>query len=326
MIRQLLVKKVTHLASIVLSISVISFMLVSVSPIDPVRAYIGADMLAISRAQKEKIEERWGINEPMHVRYVKWFTELLHGNLGHSFIFNQKVTKVISTRFATSLWLMAAAWVISGMLGFVMGIVSGVMHGTFVDKLIRFYAYMLASTPTFWMGMLLLICFSMWLGWTPICCATPPGILLENVTFGQRIYHLILPAATLSIIGIANITLHTRQKLIDVLQSDFILFAISQGETIWGATRHHGIRNIILPAITIQFASFSELFGGSLLAETVFAYPGLGQATVLAGLKSDVPLLLGIVLFSVFFVFTGNTIADLIYTLVDPRIKAGAPK
>jgi peptide/nickel transport system permease protein len=183
--------------------------------------------------------------------------------------------------------------------------------------------YTLASTPTFWLALLLLIVFAVWLRAAPVCCASPLGVPLEEATFGQRIQHLILPAAALSIIGIANIALHTRQKLIDVLHTDYALFARAQGETNSGLIRQHGLRNIALPAITLQFASLSELFGGSVLAEQVFAYPGLGEATVQAGLRGDVPLLLGIVLFSAVFVFVGNTVADVAYHLIDPRIRIG---
>ncbi|HYE74848.1 MAG TPA: ABC transporter permease, partial [Blastocatellia bacterium] len=117
------------------------------------------------------------------------------------------------------------------------------------------------------------------------------------------------------------IALHTRQKLIEVLNSDYVLFARAQGKSLVGIIRHHGLRNVILPAITLQFASLSELFGGSVLAEQVFAYPGLGEATVEAALRSDVPLLIGIVFFSAIFVYTGNTIADLTYQIIDPRIR-----
>jgi peptide/nickel transport system permease protein len=145
--------------------------------------------------------------------------------------------------------------------------------------------------------------------------------LAQDVTLWQRLHHILLPALTLSIIGVANIALHTRQKLIEVLNSDYVLFARAQGETLVGVIQHHGLRNVILPAITLQFASLSELFGGSVLAEQVFAYPGLGEATVEAALRSDVPLLIGIVFFSAIFVYTGNTIADLTYQIVDPRIR-----
>jgi peptide/nickel transport system permease protein len=188
------------------------------------------------------------------------------------------------------------------------------------DRIVRLYAYVMASTPSFWMGMVLLSIFSVSLGITPICGAYPPGLTSADATMWQRLHHLLLPAATLSIIGIAQIALHTREKMIDAMNSDYALFAIAQGETRMGVAVHHALRNIAMPAITLQFASLGELFGGSVLAEQVFSYPGLGKATVEAGIRGDVPLLLGITLFSVVFVFAGNTVADLLYARLDPRI------
>jgi peptide/nickel transport system permease protein len=132
---------------------------------------------------------------------------------------------------------------------------------------------------------------------------------------------MILPMITLSIVGIASITLHTRQKTIDVMNSNYILYAKSKGEKGSKLFIRHGLRNIILPAITLQFASMSELFGGSVLVEEVFSYPGLGQATVLAGLRGDIPLLLALVIISSIFVFIGNLIADITYLFIDPRMK-----
>jgi peptide/nickel transport system permease protein len=164
--------------------------------------------------------------------------------------------------------------------------------------------------------------FSVYLGWFPIGLSVPIGQLSDTVTFWQWLYRLILPAITLSIVGIASLTMFTRDKLISVKKSDYFLFAQARGESFWGIIKNHGIRNILLPAITIQFMSFNELFGGTILVEQVFAYPGIGQATVAAGLRSDVPLLLGIVLISATFVFVGNFIADIIYEYVDPRIRS----
>ncbi|MCR3923417.1 MAG: ABC transporter permease, partial [Firmicutes bacterium] len=194
---------------------------------------------------------------------------------------------------------------------------------TRLDRWVQMYCLTLASTPTFWLGLLLLIVFSVSLGWFPIGLGVPAGVLAEDVTLANRLYHLILPALTLSILGVANVALHTRQKLLEVLRSDYVLLARARGEKETTILWRHGLRNIALPAITIQFASLSELFGGSVLAEQVFSYPGLGQATVQAGLRGDVPLLLAIVLFSAIFVFSGNLLADLIYRVVDPRIRLG---
>ena len=316
-------RKMARLTLLLAAVCTFSFILVNLSPIDPVDAYVGADMLSIGAEQRERIAERWGLHDPSLVRFWRWASEIARGNLGRSAIFNRPVVEVIADRFVASLWLMGAAWIVSGVLGFVLGVLAGARPNSLLDRAIRLYSYTLASTPTFWMGLLLLIVFAVWLRAAPVCCATPPGAAPEDVSFWQRVHHLLLPAATLSVIGIAGVALHTRQKLLEVAQSDYFLFARAQGEGTWGLIWHHGLRNVALPAITLQFASFSELFGGSVLAEQVFAYPGLGQATVQAGLRGDVPLLLGIVLFSTVFVFTGNTLADLAYRLIDPRIRQG---
>lgn len=119
----------------------------------------------------------------------------------------------------------------------------------------------------------------------------------------------------------SNIALHTRQKLIDVMNSEYVLFARARGEGKWTILCRHGLRNILLPAITLQFASFAELFGGSVLAENVFSYAGLGTAVSAAGLNGDVPLLLGVTIFSALFVCAGNMIANLLYGVVDPQIR-----
>ena len=319
-----LLNKCLRLLLLLFAVATFSFTLVALSPIDPVDAYIGAAMLGISPEQRQQIADRWGLDAPPLERYGRWLQNVAGGDLGRSMIFNQPVLTVIGERFLASLWLMTAAWLLSGVLGFGLGLLAGLRPGSWLDQAIRFYAYTLASTPTFWLALLLLIIFSVALGWTPVCCATPPGVPLAQATLLQRVHHLILPAAALSIIGVANIALHTRQKLLDVLNSDYTLFARAQGETTAGIIWQHGLRNIALPAITLQFASLSELFGGSVLAEQVFAYPGLGEATVQAGLRGDVPLLLGIVLFSALFVFVGNTLADLSYRVIDPRIRLGA--
>jgi peptide/nickel transport system permease protein len=169
-----------------------------------------------------------------------------------------------------------------------------------------------------------LLVFSVFLGWFPIGLSSPIGVPSDQVTFWQWLHHLILPALTLSFIQFASIALHTRQKMVDVMESDYVQFATARGETRWSIVRRHGLRNILLPGITLQFAAFSELFGGAVLTETVFSYPGLGSAASEAGMSGDIPLLLGVTLFSAAFVFTGNLIANLIYGIVDPRIREGS--
>jgi peptide/nickel transport system permease protein len=316
-----LLLKIVRMVTLLVAICFISFLLLKNSPIDPIQAYIGADMLNVGPEQREKIAEYWGLNQPIMVQFINWCTALLSGDMGTSMIYRQPVAEIIGIRFMHSIVLMLTAWILSGVIGFTLGVVSAMKKDTWIDRIIKWYCYTLASTPTFWMGLLVLIVFAVWLGWFPIGLGVPAGVLAEDVTIGDQIKHLILPAVTLSIVGVGNVALHTRQKLIDVMASDYVLFARARGERGVVLFWRHGLRNIAIPAITLQFTAFSELFGGAVLAEQIFSYPGLGQATVEAGLRGDVPLLLGLVLFSTMFVFVGNLIADLLYRLLDPRMR-----
>ena len=307
--------------SLLLAVTIIAFVLVSLSPIDPVRQYILGLGTAVSPEQRALIEEYWGVNQPPVQRYLNWLNALLHGDLGQSLLYRRPVADIIGERFVNSLALMLCAWVFSGVIGFVLGCLMGMYRDRWPDKILKKICYLLSSVPTFWLGLLLLLLFAVKLGWFPIGFSAPIGVLQSEVTIWQRLHHLVLPAFSLSLMSFANIALHTRQKLVDVLNSEYVLFARARGESKRSILRRHGLRNILLPAMTLQFASFAELFGGSVMAENVFSYPGLGSAVSAAGLNSDLPLLLGVTLFSALFVCVGNMIANLLYGIVDPQIR-----
>ncbi len=306
---------------LLLAVSAVAFVLVTASPVDPVQQYVLHMGTAVSPEQREEIEDYWGVDEPPAERYLHWLSRVLHGDLGESSLYRRPVADIIGERFLNSLALMAAAWTLSSLLGFGLGCLMGRYRGRWPDRLLKSLCYILSSVPAFWLGLVLLLVFSVWLGWFPIGFSGPIGALRGEVTLGQRLYHLALPALTLSALSFSNIALHTRQKLIEVLESDYVLFARARGEGEWAILRRHGLRGVLFPALSLAFASFSELFGGSVLAETVFSYPGLGSAVAEAGLGGDVPLLLGITLFSALFVCVGNLMANLLYGVVDPKIR-----
>lgn len=318
-----MLKKSIKLLTLLIGIMFFVFLLLSNSPIDPVQSYLGAEMMTIRPEQRENIAAYWGLHQSKLEQFLHWGKGVLQGDLGTSFIYRDNVSQIIADRFRASLILMMVAWIFSCVIGFVLGIIAGMKNGTLVDKIIKGYCFILASTPGFWLAILLLIIFSVWLGWFPVGLSTPAGMLAEDVTFLQRINHLFLPALSLSILGIAHIALHTRQKLVEVLERPFIRFARARGEKGLSLLWNHGLRHISLPALSLHFASFGELFGGAVLVEQVFSYPGLGQATIKAGLGGDIPLLLGIVLITSLFVFIGNLCADILYRIIDPRIRRG---
>ncbi|MEC5397549.1 ABC transporter permease [Uliginosibacterium sp. H1] len=317
--RAFALRRALRLAILLPLVALCAFLLVSASPIDPVGALVGAEVMHVGVEQQAAIAHKWGLDQPPAERFLRWFGNALQGDLGRSMIFDDEVIDVIGERLLASLALMALAWTLSGLIGFGLGILAGALEGSLWDRLIRGYAFVLASAPTFWIAILLLLFFAVQLGWAPFCCAAPPGVLPDEATLLQRLHHIALPALTLSLLGVAQVTLYTRDKVREVMASDYALLSFAQGESRLGVARRHALRNAALPALTLQFASLSELFGGSILAETVFTYPGLGAATVDAGTRGDAPLLLGIALFAALFVFAGNTLGDVLARWLDPR-------
>lgn len=317
-------RKFIRMLLLLITVSIVTFTLVSMSPIDPLQANVGQAALgAMSQEQKAKLEEYWGVNVPPVRRYLNWAGVFVRGDMGISLLYRQPVSQVIGVKLSNSLFLMVFAWLISGILGLVLGILAGVFRGTWADRIIKGYSLLISSTPVFWLALLLLLVFAVWLKVLPIGLSVPIGVESAGVTFLDRLRHAILPAVTLSITGVAGVTLHTREKMIDVMESDYMLFARARGESTWSMVKKHGLRNILLPAMTLQFASVSEIIGGSVLVEQVFSYPGLGQAAVTAGTGSDVPLLLGITIVTAAIVFFGNFIADILYGVIDPRMRKG---
>lgn len=303
-------------------VSLLAFLLIAKSPIDPLISYIGTNS-TLSAQAKQEIAEYWGLNAPLPQRFLTWFGNLLHGDMGMSITYKRPVLTVIRERFSYSFVLMMVSWVLSGVVGFLLGILCGIRQGGILDRVTKLFCLITKSAPTFWLGLMILVVFAVQLKWFPIGMAVPMGKLAQDVTLGDRIYHLVLPVLTLSVVNIGELVLYTRQQVVEILGSDFILYARTRGESQKQIIIRHLMRNVLLPAITVQFSSFSELFGGMALAENVFAYPGIGTATTAAALKGDAPLLLGIALISALFVFTGNLIANILYSVCDPRIREG---
>ena len=319
-----LARHIVRFALLMLAVGLVVFALVSMSPIDPVQANVGqAAYVNMSEAKRAQLASYWGGDVPFWERFANWAGAFMQGDMGTSLRFNAPVSEVIAHRAANSLALMGIAWLLSGALGFALGVAAGARRGGALDRVVRSYCFLLASTPTFWLGLLILMVFAVQLGWFPIGFSVPIGVSAADVTLADVVHHLVLPALTLSVTGVANIALHTREKGGEVLESDYVRFARARGESELSVIVHHGLRNVALPAVTLQCAFISEIFGGSVLVEQVFSYPGLGQAAVTAGLGGDVALLAGIALVSAALVFGGNLLANILYGVLDPRMRVG---
>lgn len=317
-------REAVRFALLMFAVSFATFTLVALSPIDPVQANVGQQaLLGMSEAKRAQLAAHWDVGVPLLERYGTWLVDALHGDWGTSLRFNAPVPAVVGERFASSAALMLIAWALSGILGVALGMAAGASKGSRVDRVIRWLCLALSSTPTFWVAIVALMVFSVWLGWFPLGFSMPIGADQATVSFAVRVHHLALPALVLVLTGAPGIALHTREKAIEVMESDYVRLARARGESTRFIALRHGLRNIVLPALTLQLSSVGELVGGTVLVEQVFSYPGLGQAAVTAGLGGDAPLLVGIALFCAVLVFAGNLLADVLARVVDPRVGRG---
>lgn len=316
----IIVRKILRCLLLLFGVSILSFVLLKKSPVDPVLASVNYDT-NLTAEQYARIANYYGLNKPVPTQYFLWIKHFIRGDLGVSIIHNQPVKKIIEQRAGASAALMGISWIFSGILGFILGTLAAFKRGKLSDRIIKWFSYLQVTVPTFWIGLIFILLFSVKFKIFPIGISRPIGMLTEDVSFYDKVHHIILPVFTLSVLGIANVTLHTREKMLDVLNSEYVLFAKARGETSFEIFKNHGIRNAIVPAITIHFSYFGELFGGSVLAEQVFSYPGLGSTLTEAGLKGDTPLLLAIVIIGSVFVFAGNTIADILNSILNPNLR-----
>lgn len=316
-----IIKEIFLFLLLILAVSFISFLLLDLSPIDPIASFARAKSVGLSPEDKQELIKVWGLEQPLIARYFSWLVNLVRGDLGISNIYGRKVIDIIGEGFSRSILLMAIAWIFQGIIGIWLGIVAGANQGKIKDKIIKAYAIVFASTPSFWVGILLIIVFSLKLKLFPSSMGSPVGVLSEDITLTDSLKHLVLPALTLVLVGVSNLILHTRSKVIDILNSDYVLYAKARGMKKGEILNKFAFKNLILPGLSLLFTSFSELFSGTVLVENVFNYPGIGGLTVEAGLRGDAPLLLGLVLFSTIFVYMGNRICDLLYLVIDPRLR-----
>lgn len=311
-----------HAVAVLAAVALAVFGLMRASPVDPVTAYLGPAMAQASPEQMARIAESWGLDRPAPERFARWAGQALRGDLGWSTTYAAPVGQVLGERLGASALLAGLAWALSGVLGFALGLVAAMARDRWPDRVIRLWCYVLAATPTFWLGMVMIALFAVGLGWAPVCCAGPIGVPPDQVSVADRLRHLALPLTALTLFGVAQIALHTRIKAIEILQSDPVTLARLQGAGPGDILWRHVARNAALPGVTVLFASLGEIIGGAILAEQVFAWPGLGRATIEAGMRGDVALLLAIAMLTAVVVVAANLAADRLAPALDPRQRA----
>lgn len=311
-----ILKRLVQSAVLIVLVTIIAFGLMHLAPGGPESVYaVGTNMGAEDLA---RIRESFGLDEPIHVQYVSWATGMLTGDWGRSFRDRQPVTEVIFARVPATLELTVTALTFAIVIGVSIGILAAVRQYSVPDYLASVGAMVALSLPTFWFGLMAIYLFSVELGWLPSGGRRTLG---GDSGFVDRLQHLVLPACVLGLVLVAGWSRYTRATMLEVINQDYIRVARAKGLGERTVLFIHGFRNALVPLITLAGIQLPILFGGALVTESVFTWPGMGRLFVDSLEYRDYPVMMGILFLTALLVIVFNLIADLISAVIDPRIR-----
>lgn len=313
--KEKIIKRLLNMIPMLFFITIISFILMHLAPGDPLQAYISPDM---NVEDIERIRESLGLNDPIIVQYFKWLFNTIQGNLGYSMVNSKPVLDLILERLGPTILLSGSALVISIMISIPVGLISGYKKNSIIDKILNVISYIGISIPSFWFAMMLIYVFSIKLNIFPSVGMRTIGV---DTTL-DLINHLILPVTVLSFYNLSVYIRYIRSSTIEQLKQDYVTTQYAYGASTKDILFKHVLKNTLLPVITIFGMSLPSIFTGAFITETIFGWPGMGQLGVNAIFGYDYPVVMGITLFSSAMLIIGNLIADILYAMVDPRIKS----
>ncbi|WP_029451940.1 ABC transporter permease [Clostridium algidicarnis] len=308
-------KRTLQAIPMLIFISILSFLLIKMAPGDPVRSYVTPNM---SAEDVERVRENLGLDKPVPMQYVAWLKNVLKGDFGYSLINYRPVSHQIKERIPATLLLMGTSLITAIIFGIIFGLIAAYNKNKWIDNIISIISYIGISIPSFWFAMILIVIFSQKLRLLPSVGMHTIGI---NSTL-DVIKHTIMPATVLSFQNFAVITRYIRSKAITEMKEDYVRTAIGKGVSSRKVFGTHILKNTLLPIITIIGMSLPNLIAGAFITETIFGWPGMGRLGINAIFSFDYPLIMAITMISALMLILGNLIADILYGVVDPRIKA----
>ena len=321
-------QRLLHTVVVLLGVSLLTFALIHMTPGDPVLVMLGTDA---TPSELDRLRHLLGLDQPLYVQYVQYVGRLLTGQMGDSIFQHQPVTKLIGDRFPATVELTVAAMAIAVVVGMLTGVISAVMPYSLFDVTAMLVALAGVAMPVFWLGMLAILLFSLQLGWLPSFGRGEP--LVQAVQYWIRsgdpsdvadsLRHLVLPALTLGAFSAALISRLVRSALLEVLGQDFVRTARAKGLAQVPVIARHALPNALIPVVTVIGLQVGTLLGGAVLAETIFAWPGMGRLLIQAISQRDYPLVQGIVMVTALAVSLINLAVDLLYGAINPRVRYG---
>jgi len=329
------IERVLGTIPIMFGVAIIVFFFIRLTPGDPVDIMMGQGG-AISSGELEQLREEFHLNEPLHIQLWYFLRDAVKGDLGYSYVLKQPVTSLIGERLPATIELALGALIFSLIVAFPIGVISAVKQNSWLDRISMSTAFLGISMPGFWLGIILILLFSVRLHWLPVQGRITLGTGLEQRTgyfvldsiltgnmkaLQSSLSHLVLPSITLGAPVAAVIARVLRSSMLETLRSDYVTLARSKGVAEWWVVIKHALRNAMIPTVTVVGLQVGILLGGNMVIETVFGWPGLGRMVVKAIFDRDFPLIQGAVMIYAFTFVMANLIVDVMYTYLNPRIR-----
>ena len=306
---------------LLLAITIMTFTFINLAPGDPVDALIDPEFFVAGAG--DALRKRMGLDKPVHVRYIIWFRELMTGNFGYSYQFGVPVLSMIKDRMIPTLELTIVSLVAATVFGTALGVVQALRQYSFFDYSLSVGALMGISIPAFFFALLTLYIFVAVLGWFPSYGMQSYAERFDSwwPKFTDHVHHLILPASVVAIESLAGNMRYARTAMLEVMRSDYVRTAQAKGLSQWVVIGRHAFRNALLPLVTITTLRLPSLIGGIIIIERMFAWPGMGQLSIQSVTDRDYTVLMGLAFFTAILVLGANLLADLLYAVIDPRIR-----
>lgn len=321
---QYIIRRVLRAIPLLFLISVASFALIQAAPGGPLAVYHSPNLRA---EDIERIEDKLGLNDPLHVQYFKWLRNVLKGNLGNSFVTHRPVVEEIGDRILNTVYLMAVAFAVIMAVSIPIGVISALRQYSIFDIAVTTMTFIGQSLPTFWVGLILILVFFSWLEnpvtGSPLLPAGGMKTVGAPFSLVDRIEHLILPVTMLSMTWVAWYTRYLRSSMLEVIHQDYIRTARSKGLAERMVLYRHALKNAAIPLVTLVAMDLPYLFTGALYTEIIFSWPGMGRLYYASASRRDYPVLMAVIMISSTLIVVSNLLADIAYAYLDPRIRYG---
>ncbi len=317
--QQYIIRRILQAIPLLLGITMITFGIMQLAPGNPLTMLISPD---VPPEEVARAEERLGLHDPIYVQYFRWLTEMFQGNFGYTLAGGRSISREIVNRFPATFTLSVTSMLITFTLALPLGVISALKRGSFIDRLLTTFTFTGVSMPGFFLGLGLIFIFAVNLGWFPTSGMGTIGRGLSGwAVFSDRLRYLVLPAFTLAIPSLASVVRFTRSSMLDVLSEDYMRTARSKGLRERIVIYKHGLRNALIPVITILGGYLPFLFSGAYIVEQVFSWPGMGRLGIQAIYYREYGVIMALNVVTSALVLLGNLMADIMYAVVDPRIR-----